>query len=120
MMSLYVLAAGAVGTTATWHKLLVMGTVDVCLIAIIVSMLLCVMRLIRGPHLADRALSVDTFGLMLIGLVLLATIRFETLMFFDGVLVLALLSFAGTVAMAQFIGRPHLRRRSTSPQTREA
>ena len=95
----------------SWSGPLVLWTVDFGLIVIVFSMGLCIARLVKGPHLADRAMAVDTFALMLIGLVVLATIRFQTLMFFDGVLVLALLSFAGTVAMAQYIGRPHLKRR---------
>lgn len=98
------------GPTATWSHALVMWTVDLGMVVSAAGMLMCILRLLLGPHLADRALAVDTLGTMLIGLVVLFTIRQQTLMFFDGVLVLALLSFAGTVAMAQFIARPHLRR----------
>lgn len=78
-------------------------------VIIFVGMLMCVYRLIRGPHLADRALAVDTLGIQLIGLVLLLSMHIGTLEFIDGVLILSLLSFAGTVAMAQYIARPHLR-----------
>ena len=97
--------------TPTWSDALVMGTVDVGIVVLVLAMGLCMVRLIKGPHLADRALAVDTFALVLIGLVVLLTIRLKTLMFFDGILVLALLSFAGTVAMAQYIARPHLQNR---------
>lgn len=101
----------------SWSGPLVLWTVDFGLIVIVFSMGLCIIRLVKGPHLADRAMAVDTFSLMLIVLVILATIRFQTLMFFDGILVLALLSFAGTVAMAQYIGRPHLGRQRESSQS---
>ena len=100
-----------VAVTPTWSDALVMGTVDVGIVVLVLAMGLCMVRLIKGPHLADRALAVDTFSLVLIGLVVLLTIRLKTLMFFDGILVLALLSFAGTVAMAQYIARPHLQNR---------
>ncbi len=74
-------------------------------------MLFCIYRLIRGPHLADRSLAVDTLGVMLVGLVSLFVLKYEALGFIDGVLVLSLLSFAGTVALAQYIARPHMRKK---------
>ena len=115
MIPLALLAAqtAAVGPAAqpqTWSHPIVMGAVDVGIVVIALSILLCVVRLVRGPHLADRALAVDTLGIMLIGLVILLSLRVHTLMYFDSVLVLALLAFVGTVAMAQYIARPHLKR----------
>ncbi len=103
-------AAEPAAQPQTWSHPIVMGAVDVGIVVIAVSMLLCVVRLVRGPHLADRALAVDTLGIMLIGLVILLSLRVHTLMYFDSVLVLALLAFVGTVAMAQYIARPHLKR----------
>jgi multisubunit Na+/H+ antiporter MnhF subunit len=119
-----ILAADAAGADAAvetaaarasaWSVALVDVAVTVGLVVIGVAMLLCVYRLVRGPHVADRALAVDTLGVQLIGLVVLLMIRFNTPFFVDGILVLSLLGFAGTVAMAQYIGRPHLRRRDAS------
>ncbi len=67
--------------------------------------LICIYRIVMGPHLADRAIGADTLSTYLIGLVLLLTLALGNLIFFDGVLVLALLGFAGTVAMAQYLAR---------------
>lgn len=67
--------------------------------------LVCIYRIAVGPHLADRAIGADTLSTYLIGLVLLLTMVLGDLAFFDGVLVLALLGFAGTVAMAQYLAR---------------
>lgn len=89
-------------------------TIDVGIIIIVIGMLLCVIRLLKSPHLSDRALAADTLGVELIGLVILMGMRFMTSAFIDGVLVLSLLSFAGTVAMAQFIARPHLRHKKVT------
>lgn len=91
------------------------GTVYLGVVVLFVSTALAVWRLLRGPHLADRAISADTVGVNLIGLVILATIHFETLVFFDGVLILALLGFATTVAVAQYIARSARRTRSLPP-----
>ncbi len=115
MDHLMILAASTPGPNTTandpdsWHALMALWAVDVGIVCIALAMLLCVYRLIRGPHLADRALAVDTLGIELIGLVILLAIRWRTTWFMDGVLVLSLLGFAGTVAMAQYIARPHLR-----------
>ena len=84
--------------------------IDFGIVVVVVGMGLCVGRLLRGPHLADRALSADALITHLMALVILFTIRTESLLMFDGVLVLALLGFVTTVAAAQYIVRPHLRR----------
>ncbi len=89
----------------------VMWTLDLGIVLIAAGMLGCIYRLMRGPHLADRAMAVDTLAIHLIGAVLLLGIRMGTLVFVDGILVLSLLGFAGTVAMAQYIARPYLKPR---------
>ncbi len=106
-------AAVARDTAATWHESLVSGTVMLGIIVIMLGMLVCIYRLLRGPHLADRALAVDLVAIQLIGLVILLTMWFGSLVLFDSILVLSLLGFAGTVAMAQYIGRPHLKNPSS-------
>lgn len=121
MCSYPILAAteivAAVEQQATWHSTMVAWVVDICIVVIALGMLMCIYRLLRGPHLADRSLAVDTLAIQLIGLVILLSMRFATLMFIDGVMVLSLLGFAGAVAMAQYIGRPHLQsKRSHKPQ----
>jgi multicomponent K+:H+ antiporter subunit F len=85
-------------------------TVDFGIVVVLAGMVLCLARLLRGPHLADRALSADALITHLVGLVLLFTIRAETLLLFDGALVLSLLGFVTTVAAAQYIVRRRLRR----------
>jgi multisubunit Na+/H+ antiporter MnhF subunit len=101
------------------HRVL-MSVTDVGIAAIGLCMLLCVYRLLRGPHLADRGLAVDTLGVMLIGMVGLLSIRQETIFYIDGILVLSLLSFAGTVATAQFIARKRQQRNRANAAHKEA
>ena len=98
----------AVVEDLTWHGRLVGHTVAFAIVVIVLGMFLCLYRLLRGPHLADRALAVDVISIQLIGLVILLIIRFGTVWFVDGVMVLSLIGFAGTVAMAQYIARPHV------------
>jgi multicomponent K+:H+ antiporter subunit F len=92
-----------------WHDQLVTWTEELCIAAIVAGMLMCIYRMLRGPHLADRALAVDTLGVELVGLVIIFTMRLGSLVLFDGILVLSLLGFAGSVAMAQYIGRPRFK-----------
>jgi len=95
---------------------LVTYAVDIGIVVIAIGMLLCIYRLIRGPHLADRSIAAETFAIHLIGLVILYTIRTGATSFVDSILVLSLLSFAGTVAVAQYIARPLLLRQRESRQ----
>ena len=81
------------------------GIVTMC-----VGIALCLWRIVRGPTLADRALAADTISIQLIGLVILLTVRVGSPFLVDGMLVLALLGFAGSIAAAQFIARPHVQR----------
>lgn len=97
----------------------VMWAIDIGIVMMGMGLLCCVWRLCRGPHLADRTIAVDTIGILLVGLVGLFTIRLQTLAFLDAVLVLSLLSFAGTVALSQYIARPFLRNKSPEDQADE-
>jgi multisubunit Na+/H+ antiporter MnhF subunit len=91
--------------TVLWSTQLVSWIVTVSIVLISLGMVACIYRLLRGPHLLDRALAVETLAVQLIGLVLLLMIHWQTAWFIDGVMVLSLLGFAGTVAVAQFVGR---------------
>jgi multicomponent K+:H+ antiporter subunit F len=100
-----------------WHHILVDRTVEVGIVAVAFGVLACLIRLFRGPHLADRAIALDTIATQVIGLVILLTLRIDSLILFDGALVLSLVGFAGTVAVAQYIVRPHRRRRANPEAT---
>ena len=68
------------------------------------GMLLCVWRMLRGPHLADRVLAGDTLAFHVVGLVIVLGMWLRTTVFFDAALVVAIIGFASTVAFAQYIG----------------
>ncbi|MCB9848485.1 MAG: hypothetical protein H6814_08735 [Phycisphaeraceae bacterium] len=79
--------------------------VDAGIVMLVLSFALCLMRVARGPTLIDRGLATDTITLHVVGLAILLTIGLRTLLYFDAVLIFAILGFATTVAFAQFIGR---------------
>jgi multicomponent K+:H+ antiporter subunit F len=105
---------GSVLAARAWHEAMVDGTVDVGIVVVAVGLLVCMVRLFRGPHLADRAVALDTLAVHVVAFVILLTLRLNSLVLFDGALVLSLVGFAGTVAVSQYIVRPHLRRRIQS------
>jgi len=72
---------------------------------LLLSMVLCGWRLLRGPDLPDRILALDTLYINVLALVVLLGIWFGTTAFFEAALVIALLGFAGTVAMIKYLLR---------------
>lgn len=97
----------------TWDHRLVDHAVDLGLLTVTAGIVLCMVRVVRGPHLADRALALDTIAVHIVALVILSTLRLDSLMLFDGALVLSLVGFAGTVAVAQYITRRRLKAQLT-------
>ena len=92
------------------------------MVVVTAGILLCLYRIVRGPTLADLGTALDVVGIQLVGLVVLITIRTGTLLYIDGILILTLLAFAGTVAVAMFVARPyisHPRSARVTPVARE-
>lgn len=79
--------------------------IDAGIILISLATVMCLYRIIKGPTLVDRGLASDTVAVQIAGLILLLSIRFETLVTFDAVLIVSILGFVSTLACAQFIGR---------------
>jgi multicomponent K+:H+ antiporter subunit F len=67
------------------------------------GMALCLVRVVRGPELADRVLAADLLALHVVGLVVLLTIYVGNLVFFDAALVVAIIGFVSTCGFAQYI-----------------
>jgi multicomponent K+:H+ antiporter subunit F len=62
-------------------------------------------RLLRGPGTADRILALDTMYTVSMALLVLLGIRFDTALYFEAALVIAMLGFVGTVALAKYVAR---------------
>jgi multicomponent K+:H+ antiporter subunit F len=65
------------------------------------AMLLCAIRLVRGPSVADRVLALDTLYVNSLALLMTLGIRLAEPAFFDAALLIALLGFLATVALAK-------------------
>lgn len=70
-----------------------------------IAMACAAFRVMRGPRAQDRVLGLD--ALYLAGMLILLTYGIQTgrTLFFEAALVVALLGFAGTVALAKFLMR---------------
>jgi len=60
-------------------------------------------RLLRGPTPADRVLALDAMYIDGMLIVLALGIRFATSLYFDIALLISVLGFTGSVAMAKFL-----------------
>jgi multicomponent K+:H+ antiporter subunit F len=75
------------------------------LLAVATAMVLCGWRLLRGPETTDRVLALDTLYINAVALVVLLGILWRTDMLFEAALIVAMLGFVSTVALARFLSR---------------
>jgi multicomponent K+:H+ antiporter subunit F len=62
-------------------------------------------RMLRGPRAQDRVVAFDTLYVSAMLLLLTLGIRSGTTFYFEAALIIALLGFVGTVALAKFLLR---------------
>lgn len=70
-----------------------------------VAIALCTWRLLQGPDLCDRILALDTLYMNLVALIVLLDIRWDTELLFEAALLVAMLGFVSTVALARYVTR---------------
>lgn len=69
------------------------------------AMVLNLIRLARGPGLTDRILALDTLYINAIAMLVLLGIGFDTFVYFEAALVVALLGFIGTVVLSKHVAQ---------------
>ena len=107
--------AGAIAHEPSAAQPWLMLSVQIGVGVLVVGILLCLYRMIRGPHLADRVLAGDTMAMLVAGLVIVLAIKLDSALFYDAAIVVSILGFASTVAFAQYIGAK--RKTSDDPET---
>ena len=73
--------------------------------AVGLAQVLAMVRLLRGPHVGDRILALDTMVINAIGLIVLSGITFGTQIYFESAMIIAMLGFVSTVALCRFVLR---------------
>jgi len=69
------------------------------------AMALNLWRLVRGPDATDRVLALDTLNINAIALLVLFGIRAGSSAYFEAALILAAMSFVGTVVLCKYLLR---------------
>lgn len=69
------------------------------------SMLVCAWRILIGPRAQDRVLGLDTLYLNAMLLILVHCIQMSLTAYFEAALILAIIGFTSTVALAKFLMR---------------
>lgn len=77
----------------------------IALFVIAISIVILLYRAVKGPTNADRAVALDTIGINMIAMTGLLAILLTTTKFNDVILLLGILGFIGTIAIAKFIER---------------
>ncbi|MDP4612831.1 MAG: K+/H+ antiporter subunit F [Limnohabitans sp.] len=78
---------------------------SVAIVAVTLAVALCAWRLFRGPETTDRILALDTLSMNAVALIVLLGIRWQTALLFEAALLVAMLGFASTVALARYLSR---------------
>ncbi|MEL6702422.1 MAG: K+/H+ antiporter subunit F [Pseudomonadota bacterium] len=73
--------------------------------AVILSQVLAMVRVVLGPSIGDRILALDTMVVNAIALIVLLGISQGTSIYFEASLIIAMLGFVSTVALARFLLR---------------
>ena len=79
--------------------------IDFALFAVSLAMGLCMFRLLRGPETTDRLLALDTLYINAVALAILLGLRWQTPLLFEPALLIAMLGFVSTVALARYVSR---------------
>jgi len=69
------------------------------------ALLLSFMRLIKGPDLPDRILALDTLYINAIALLILLGVYFESALYFEAALLIAVMGFVGTIGLSKYLLR---------------
>ncbi|MBD3285447.1 cation:proton antiporter [candidate division WOR-3 bacterium] len=86
-----------------------MSGLNILIIVIIavlaIAAVLCLYRIFRGPTIADRMVGVDIMGILFVGITALTGIVYKLSFLLDVAIVLALISFVASIALAKYLER---------------
>ncbi|MDF0668249.1 MAG: K+/H+ antiporter subunit F [Nitrospira sp.] len=76
--------------------------------SIALAIICCTLRLLCGPDPADRVLAFDTLYINTIALLIVLDIHQSTSVFFEAALLIAMIGFVATVALARYLARDNI------------
>lgn len=75
------------------------------MVAVLAGLALALLRLVRGPSLADRAVALDLITTLATALLVIHAVRTEEPAYLAVAMALALVGFLGTAALASYLKR---------------
>lgn len=75
----------------------------IALLFVLLSVIGLLIRIIRGPSTPDRLVALDAISVVIISSTALMSILFQTRFLIEIILLIAIMSFIGTVAFSKFI-----------------
>jgi len=79
--------------------------IDITLVMLTLAALLAFVRVVRGPTLPDRVVAIDLIGVLIVGVLVVEAAATGNQAFLDVAIVIALISFVGTIAYARYVER---------------
>ncbi|MBS7661413.1 K+/H+ antiporter subunit F [Pseudomonas lalucatii] len=79
--------------------------IPLCLAIMGLALMLTLARLIKGPDMPDRILALDTLYINAIALLVLFGVWLGSKLYFEAALLIAVMGFVGTVAVAKYLLR---------------
>lgn len=68
-----------------------------------VALLVCLFRLIKGPTTADRVVSFDATSAVVMSIVGVLSVVYNSVSFLDSIMLIAIISFVSSVSISRFI-----------------
>jgi multicomponent Na+:H+ antiporter subunit F len=73
------------------------------IIIISIGIVFCIIRMVKGPTAADRAIAMDTATTVSVALLVLLGFVFNRYIYLDVALVYSIISFVGLIAIARYL-----------------
>jgi len=75
----------------------------IVLIALLLCIIMCILRVVFGPTIPDRVVGIDTINtIVIVGMVIFGA-AYEEIIYIDVAIVYALLSFVSTLFIAKYL-----------------
>jgi multicomponent Na+:H+ antiporter subunit F len=82
--------------------------IDIIVFSLVgLGVLFAVIRLLKGPTPADRVVALDTFNIIVIGVIALLAYQFKNSLYLDIAIVYAILAFIETIVFARYLEGNH-------------
>ncbi len=88
---------------AGWLRSLEHPVLLIFIVVIAIGIILCIIRMVKGPTAADRAVALDTATIVTVALLVLLGFIFDRYIYLDVSLVYSIISFVGIIAIARFL-----------------